>query len=530
MDRLPYGVLVAGQGRLADPFEVLLEVGADHAVVGHVDLLVVGGGHAFLRGEQFLVKFLAPPQAGEGDRDILARFEAREADQVAGEVQNLHGFAHVEDVHGTVLGLAPRLEDELGGLGDGHEVAGHLGMGHGDGASPADLLPEGGHHAAPAAQDVAEADRDEGLVFLAPVGGILHDLLGDALAGPHDRGGVHGLVGADVDEARHAVFQGQFHEVAGAEHVVEEGLVGVFLHHGHVLVGGGVEDDVGQVQAEKVRQALFVAYVADEHLEVELGMAGDEFLLDVEEAVLAPAQKQDLFGAEAGHLADDLAADGAARAGDEDGLADEIAGDGARVQADGVAPEEVFQVDLPDLGNGDIAREDLVNAGDDAVLEFCLLGQADDAADHVAGGRGNGDEDDFGARFPGHVGKVGNGAPHLQAHVAFDTLAGVVVQEGHGDHAGLGVAKQFADDDRAGLSRPHDEGAFGGSLDAFGLCVLEAEANGKPQAAEDDDGEEGLDQRDASGDTEGRLEGKGQARVEDGDGGNAEDEVFEVAH
>jgi hypothetical protein len=204
--------------------------------------------------------------------------------------------------------------------------------------------------------------------------------------------------------------------------------------------------------------------------------------------LFSPGQQQDLFGAEAGYLADDLAADGAARAGDEDGLAHEVSRDGARVQADGVAPEEVFQVDLPDLGDGDVAREDLVDAGDDAVLELCLLGQVDDAADHVAGGRGDGDEDDFGGRFPGHAGKVGNGAPHLQAHVAFDALAGVVVQEGHGDHAGLGVAQQFPDDDRAGLARPRDEGAPGRSLDALGLCLLEAEANGKPQAAEDDDG------------------------------------------
>ena len=53
-----------------------------------------------------------------------------------------------------------RLHDELAGLGDGHEEALDLRVGHGHRPALLDLAPEQRHHAAGGVQHIAEADRD----------------------------------------------------------------------------------------------------------------------------------------------------------------------------------------------------------------------------------------------------------------------------------------------------------------------------------------------------------------------------------
>ncbi len=84
-----------------------------------------------------------------------------------------------------------RLEHELDRLLDAHEEPGHAGVGDRDRPTRGDLAGEGGDHAAPAAEDVAEAhDR---------VGGTgrgvgQHDFLGHPLGRAHDADGPDRLV------------------------------------------------------------------------------------------------------------------------------------------------------------------------------------------------------------------------------------------------------------------------------------------------------------------------------------------------
>ena len=69
--------------------------------------------------EDFLVELFAGADAGVLDLDVRALLEAREADEVVGEVHDLYGLAHVE--HEELAPLAERagLEHELHDLGDG---------------------------------------------------------------------------------------------------------------------------------------------------------------------------------------------------------------------------------------------------------------------------------------------------------------------------------------------------------------------------------------------------------------------------
>ena len=144
--------------------------------------------------------------------------EPREPDEVGGEIEDPHRLAHVEHEHFPALADRARLQHQLHRLRDGHEIAAHLGMGDRDRPAALDLPEERRHHAAPAAEHVAEAHRDE----VSPGGlrDLLHDLLGDALGGAHDVGGAHRLVGRDEDEVLHPVLRRQLRDVPGAEHVV----------------------------------------------------------------------------------------------------------------------------------------------------------------------------------------------------------------------------------------------------------------------------------------------------------------------
>ena len=87
--------------------------------------------------------------------------------------------------------MAPGLHDEPAGLGDGHEVAGGLGMGDGNRPPRPDLPAEEGQHRARGAHHVAEAHGHE-------LGGFaVHGAsqqLGHPLAGPHNVGGTYRLV------------------------------------------------------------------------------------------------------------------------------------------------------------------------------------------------------------------------------------------------------------------------------------------------------------------------------------------------
>ena len=65
---------------------------------------VVGCGEDLFFGEiQFFVQLLARPHPGEGNRHIPFRFQTREKNQLAGQVHNAHGLAHIEDKDLTAM-------------------------------------------------------------------------------------------------------------------------------------------------------------------------------------------------------------------------------------------------------------------------------------------------------------------------------------------------------------------------------------------------------------------------------------------
>ena len=312
-------------------------------------LLVVGGQGGLFLVEQLLVEFLARAQPREGDLYVLARGESREAYHVLRQIGDFDGVPHVENKDFTAVSERCRLHDEGAGFGDGHEVADDVGVRHRDGSARGNLLLEIGNDGAVAAEHVAEARGDElggaGVAGVQFVEQRLHVDFGDTLAGTHDVGGVDRLVGGYHHEALRAVFHRHVSHVLGAHDVGLNRLVGVALHEGHVLVGGGVEDYVGAEIAEDLLHALAVADITDEGYETNVGEVVAEVEGDVVQGRLRLLEEDDGFGLVLGDLAHQLAADTACGTAHEGDFAADDLADVVGVDFDGRALQQVLHAD-----------------------------------------------------------------------------------------------------------------------------------------------------------------------------------------
>src|SRR5919109_193721 len=129
----------------------------ERLALGEHDLL---GGRRLLElvgVEEVLVKLLAGTPPDLLDRDVDVRPQTRQLDHVAGELLDRHGLAHLEHEHLAAPAQRPGADDELDGLGDGHEVARHPAVGERHGAAHRDLAAEDRDDGARGAEDVAEA-------------------------------------------------------------------------------------------------------------------------------------------------------------------------------------------------------------------------------------------------------------------------------------------------------------------------------------------------------------------------------------
>src|SRR5690348_12559175 len=110
--------------------------------------------------EQLLVELLSGAEAGELDPDVV-RAQSGKPDHVARQVEDLDGFAHLQHEDLAVVSHQARLEHELRGLGDQHEITGNLRVSYRERAAAGDLLAKLGDDAAGAAEHVSETDHYE---------------------------------------------------------------------------------------------------------------------------------------------------------------------------------------------------------------------------------------------------------------------------------------------------------------------------------------------------------------------------------
>ncbi|MCY1548784.1 hypothetical protein D9M68_849150 [compost metagenome] len=77
---------------------------------------------------------------------LVANCAPRKLYQPASEVNDPYRFTHVEHEHIATLRHRPRLNHQLGGFGNGHEIACDVRMCERDWATRLDLLAKQRHH------------------------------------------------------------------------------------------------------------------------------------------------------------------------------------------------------------------------------------------------------------------------------------------------------------------------------------------------------------------------------------------------
>ena len=338
------------------------------------------------------------PQTREDNLHVGA---AGEADHALRQIDDLDGLAHVKDIDLTAFAHAAGFQHQLAGFGDGHEVADDFRVRDGYRAAGLDLFTEQRNDGAVGAQHVTEASGNElrrRQAFLLDLPcQRLHINLTDALGAAHHVRRVHSLVGRDHHKTLDLVLHGQIGKDLGADNVVLDGLGDIVLHHRHMLVCRGVEDVLGAVFVEDFLHPGLVGDVGDDGGGVDFGPFLLDFQADVVQRGFGRVNQDELEGIEHRNLPHDFTADGAGGARDEHPLPFQVGGNLLQVDLDGVAAQEVLDLDfldgallegsLPIIGHlrrhedlDALLQETVRQVG---VLEHLRLGRRDNHRRHI---------------------------------------------------------------------------------------------------------------------------------------------------
>ena len=115
-----------------------------------------------------------------------------------------------------------------------------------------------------------------------------------------------------------------------------------------MLVGRRVEDDLRLILLEDLLHPGLVGDVRDDGGGVDFGPFLLDFQPDIVQRGFRRVNQDELVGIEHRHLPHDFTADGTGRAGDEHPLPFQVRGDFLHVDLDGVAAQEIFDLDLLD--------------------------------------------------------------------------------------------------------------------------------------------------------------------------------------
>src|SRR5688572_9022804 len=411
----------------------------------------------FVVVDQLLEQALTRAQAGEHDFDVLVGREPVEADQRLRQVDDPDRLAHIEDEDFAAVPHGSGLEDQLDGLGDRHEEARDLGMGHRHGAAALDLLLEQRDDAAAGLQYVAEA-HGQVLGGAGPVQ-ALEQQLRHALGAAHHAQRLHGLVGRDEHEHLGAVLAGKVGHHLRAEHVRLERLDGIALHHRDVLVRGRMKNRVRRGLLEDSADALLVHDVADDRLDLELRVRPAKLLVDHVEALLVLlVEHQDARTARR-YLTRDLRADRAAGPGVQDPARRVEAGHRAQIDLDRLSEEQIVRLEFLNQAMQVLTGQDLGKVRDELGRLVELLALAKDRLAIGFRRRGEGDQDLVRILTANRALEIVDTAQHGSVVDPRAAALGVVVDQPDDAIFPAAGGEQAAHDPLRGIARADDQNA-----------------------------------------------------------------------
>lgn len=292
---------------------------------------------SFLRHKALLVELFARAKPRAFDLDVHVGLQAREDDEIAGEVIDTDGVSHIEDEYLTAAGIRARLQDEGDRFGYRHKIANYILMRHGDGAALGDLLFEEGDNASVRAEDVAEANGDE--VGLAVPTERLYYHLAYTLGGAHYIRGVDRLIGRYLNEGASAELVRGAGDVERSEDVIFDRLVRAGFHQGDVLMRRRIENYLGAIELENAPYLIFIAHARDERQEFQIGELTFQLLLYIVGVIFIYIEDYQKLGVMRRYLAAKLASYRSAAARDEDGLPFYVAHYLVKIDVDGFSAE-----------------------------------------------------------------------------------------------------------------------------------------------------------------------------------------------
>ena len=257
-----------------------------------------------MAGEDLFVEFFARTESGVFHFYVPVRNIASQMDHAAGQVVDLHGFSHIEDI--DLISLAHRrgFHHEAACLWDGHKETGDLWMSDRHRTSLGDLLTEARDHGTIGPEDIAETGGHEPGATGFPAGfdGKAERLdvdLRKTLGAAHDVGRVHGLVRGDHDHLLHIVLDALISDIAGTGDIDKNCLTRVFLHERDMLVGRSMEDHLRSPFAEHIIKTRGKTDITDDRRELKFREIFLELEAEVVHRGLRIVEKHELPDSEA---------------------------------------------------------------------------------------------------------------------------------------------------------------------------------------------------------------------------------------
>ena len=97
---------------------------------------LVLGARTAITDQQLFIELLTRSQPGKRDGNVSVRIllvphgHTHQMHHGTGQIHNTHRLAHIQHENFTALGHGTRLDHQLGGLRNGHEIANHIRVGH----------------------------------------------------------------------------------------------------------------------------------------------------------------------------------------------------------------------------------------------------------------------------------------------------------------------------------------------------------------------------------------------------------------
>ena len=226
-----------------------------------IEVAHVLGLGALLLSKQSLVHLLSVADADDFDCLLLATEELAN-----GLGLGLDGAGRsflYEDI--AVVSMLESEEDEIDGLLQRHDEAGHLGLGQRDGVAIANLVYPQGNNRTTGTHHIAIASAANlGFARVTTLGN--GDFLLHGLGDTHGVDGIGGLVGGETDDGSYACLNSSGQDIVRSDDIGLDGLHREELTARDLLQCCGMEDVIHARHGIAAR--LQVAYIADKKLDL----------------------------------------------------------------------------------------------------------------------------------------------------------------------------------------------------------------------------------------------------------------------